>query len=70
MALKGNRGHKGNRGQAAILDTSMDHSAGNTMSRSFRFDGTSSFFHVVPHRNRREANFTDDGDRKFFLGTL
>ncbi len=40
------------------------------MSRSFRFEGTRSFFQVVPHRNRREANFTDDGDRKFFLGTL
>jgi REP element-mobilizing transposase RayT len=38
--------------------------------RSIRLEYPGAFYHVMARGNRRERIFTDDTDRRFFLGAL
>ena len=40
------------------------------MARSIRIEIAGGYYHVMARGNRRGAIYTDDDDRRFFLGTL
>jgi len=59
-----------NRGQAYFVDRPGREAQEERMPRSTRLEFPGAFYHVMARGNRREAIFSDDVDRRFFLKTL